>query len=191
MSEEIPEQTCGERLLNEPAAQPQHSEPQERGKFCNPEKWSPMEIAQWLFKGKPKLVALIRRLNISLDFYKRRCQELQRVQSMMRDPERKMVCDILANGTTYMRKREQMSETTEEQIINEAYRQIGGEAFDLLHFRLNEHKIKSIIGAAIRKIKDASSRVSKMYFDIAVEAIGEDEVRRKVKAVLAQIKEEQ
>ena len=34
------------------------------------------------------------------DFYKRRCDNLQLVQSKMRDPERKWVCDILANGYT-------------------------------------------------------------------------------------------
>lgn len=31
-------------------------------------------------------------------FYKRRIEELQKIQSQMRDPERKMVCDILSNG---------------------------------------------------------------------------------------------
>lgn len=34
----------------------------------------------------------------SADFYKRRCDELQKHQSQMRDPERTIVCDILANG---------------------------------------------------------------------------------------------
>ena len=33
-------------------------------------------------------------------FYKRRCEALQRWQSSMRDPERTVVCDILANGFT-------------------------------------------------------------------------------------------
>lgn len=32
------------------------------------------------------------------DFYKRRCDALQQAQKEMRDPERQMVCDILANG---------------------------------------------------------------------------------------------
>lgn len=31
-------------------------------------------------------------------FYKKRIEELEQIQSQMRDPERKMVCDILANG---------------------------------------------------------------------------------------------
>ncbi len=36
----------------------------------------------------------------SLDFYRRRVQALQRWQSKMRDPERTIVCDIIANGCT-------------------------------------------------------------------------------------------
>jgi hypothetical protein len=36
----------------------------------------------------------------SRDFYKRRCDLLQWWQSKMRDPERTIVCDILANGQT-------------------------------------------------------------------------------------------
>lgn len=38
------------------------------------------------------------KLRSSLDFYKRRVDELQSAQAQMRDPERMMVCDILANG---------------------------------------------------------------------------------------------
>ena len=34
------------------------------------------------------------------DFYRRRCEALQQWQSRMRDPERTVVCDILANGFT-------------------------------------------------------------------------------------------
>ncbi len=34
----------------------------------------------------------------SRDFYKRRCDLLQKWQSTMRDPERVLVCDVLANG---------------------------------------------------------------------------------------------
>ena len=36
----------------------------------------------------------------SLDFYRRRVEALQQWQSKMRDPERTIVCDILANGHT-------------------------------------------------------------------------------------------
>lgn len=45
--------------------------------------------------------ALLKEWNKALrsrDFYKLRCDRLQEVQHLMRDPERKMVCDILANG---------------------------------------------------------------------------------------------
>lgn len=42
----------------------------------------------------------LRKLCESRDFYKHRCEALQAVQSNMRDPERKTVCDILANGST-------------------------------------------------------------------------------------------
>lgn len=39
-------------------------------------------------------------LTRSRDFYRRRCDALQELQKKMRDPERKAVCDILANGST-------------------------------------------------------------------------------------------
>ena len=39
-------------------------------------------------------------LRFSLDFYQRRCEALQAWQCKMRDPERTIVCDILANGFT-------------------------------------------------------------------------------------------
>lgn len=41
---------------------------------------------------------IMRKLEISLQFYKSRCELLQHQQSRMRDPERTIVCDILANG---------------------------------------------------------------------------------------------
>ncbi len=34
-----------------------------------------------------------------IDFYQRRVEALEEAQSQMRDPERTMVCDIIANGT--------------------------------------------------------------------------------------------
>lgn len=40
----------------------------------------------------------IEELRRSESFHKRRCELLQTVQSKMRDPERTIVCDILANG---------------------------------------------------------------------------------------------
>ena len=36
-----------------------------------------------------------------LRFYKSRCELLQSVQHVMRDPERTLVCDVLANGQLY------------------------------------------------------------------------------------------
>lgn len=36
---------------------------------------------------------------VSRNFYKQRCELLQQVQKHMRDPERTIVCDILANNT--------------------------------------------------------------------------------------------
>ena len=36
------------------------------------------------------------------DWFEQRCNTLQQAQANMRDPERKMVCDILANGKTYV-----------------------------------------------------------------------------------------
>lgn len=43
----------------------------------------------------------VRKLRDSRDFYLRRCTALQEIQKLMRDPERKMVCDVIANGKTY------------------------------------------------------------------------------------------
>ena len=40
----------------------------------------------------------IERQRKALDFYRRRCELLQAHQASMRDPERTLVCDILANG---------------------------------------------------------------------------------------------
>lgn len=42
----------------------------------------------------------IERLQSGVDFYKRRCDLLQQWQNKMRDPERTLVCDVLANGQT-------------------------------------------------------------------------------------------
>ena len=42
----------------------------------------------------------LKELRHTAAFYKRRCDALQAWQSSMRDPERVVVCDILANGFT-------------------------------------------------------------------------------------------
>lgn len=47
-----------------------------------------------------KQAAELDRLRAEADFYRRRCDALQAWQSKMRDPERTIVCDILANGST-------------------------------------------------------------------------------------------
>lgn len=52
---------------------------------------------------KAELIQLredVLRLENSVRFYHSRCDALQAVQEKMRDPERKAVCDILANGST-------------------------------------------------------------------------------------------
>jgi hypothetical protein len=49
-------------------------------------------VARWIEKHDG--------VKASLDFYKRRVDALHEWQSKMRDPERKIVCDILANGCT-------------------------------------------------------------------------------------------
>ena len=48
--------------------------------------------------NEEELLKMMKDLKSSLDFYKPRCEQLQQQQSKMRDPERTMVCDILANG---------------------------------------------------------------------------------------------
>lgn len=62
-----------------------------------------MRNATWpcvLLKDLLPLCDEVERMNSSRDFYMRRCEALQAVQDKMRDPERKAVCDILANGST-------------------------------------------------------------------------------------------
>ena len=45
------------------------------------------------------LLKFARELCEKNDFYKTRCELLQKVQKYMRDPERQIVCDILANNS--------------------------------------------------------------------------------------------
>ena len=48
--------------------------------------------------SRPDPLVEIADLKQSLTFYKKRCELIQKYQSKMRDPERKVICDILANG---------------------------------------------------------------------------------------------
>ena len=64
--------------------------------------WTPFAVdAEVEHFGTSRLCKAHNSLRTSVDFYRCRCEALQAVQSQMRDPERKMVCDILANGKTY------------------------------------------------------------------------------------------
>ena len=49
---------------------------------------------------EPTLHEQLDKATRSLDFYRRRIDALQKWQSKMRDPERTIVCDIIANGCT-------------------------------------------------------------------------------------------
>jgi len=55
------------------------------------------QMADELFADAAKVLS---RLEHEAAFYKRRVQALEQWQSRMRDPERTVVCDILANGFT-------------------------------------------------------------------------------------------
>jgi len=58
--------------------------------------WTDAEVLSKL--SVEELVKGCRRLANSLSFYRRRVELLQYVQHTMRDPERVLVCDILANA---------------------------------------------------------------------------------------------
>lgn len=44
------------------------------------------------------LAKMLKRAEDARDWYKRRVELLEKIQKHMRDPERTIVCDILANG---------------------------------------------------------------------------------------------
>ncbi len=62
-----------------------------------------LEILNRIIENDKKIKQIqdkqIERLENSLRFYKSRCELLQKVQIHMRDPERTIVCDILANNS--------------------------------------------------------------------------------------------
>jgi len=52
------------------------------------------------WSGTPEdLLKFARAIIEADDFYRKRCELLQKVQKYMRDPERTIVCDILANNS--------------------------------------------------------------------------------------------
>jgi hypothetical protein len=59
-------------------------------------------LCEELGHGSDTLAALeeLKKLRDTAAFYRRRVQALEQWQSRMRDPERTVVCDILANGFT-------------------------------------------------------------------------------------------
>lgn len=59
-----------------------------------------MGVAKRLLNHGIEALGEIGKLRESRAFYKRRCDVLQEWQSKMRDPERTIVCDVLANGCT-------------------------------------------------------------------------------------------
>lgn len=69
-----------------------------------PAEYKQIELSEFHAEASPEVVlALIEELADacdSVDFYKRRVDLLQQWQSKMRDPERTIACDIIANGQT-------------------------------------------------------------------------------------------
>lgn len=61
-----------------------------------------LDVAKRLLRHGIEAAKKLVQAQQSRDFYKRRCDALQAIQNKMRDPERKAVCDILANGETYV-----------------------------------------------------------------------------------------
>lgn len=67
--------------------------------FCNGNQMTAFEELTQSFISLVKTdTEIIETLQKSLNFYKQRCELLQQVQKYMRDPERTIVCDILANN---------------------------------------------------------------------------------------------
>lgn len=69
----------------------------------NPDPLTLAQLAGWARQAADRIerdAEEIERLRHSVAFYRRRCDLLQAWQRRMRDPERTLVCDILANGQT-------------------------------------------------------------------------------------------
>jgi hypothetical protein len=92
----------------------------------------------------------------SLDFYKRRADALQQWQSKMRDPERTIVCDILANGCTLEPAGDRYTPPTAQPAVQE------GRDWSLLEATqesLREHM------AEIKRLKAAQPAVIQQMVD--------------------------
>ena len=68
----------------------------------------------------------------SAQFYRRRVESLQSWQSKMRDPERTIVCDIIANGVTLDPAGDRYTATLEQQAEPVSQAVIAGALFDFM-----------------------------------------------------------
>ncbi len=71
---------------------------QRQADAAQPDAAADMDVTRRLLKHGAETLAEIKRLEQSREFYRRRCALLQEWQGRMRDPERQLVCDILANA---------------------------------------------------------------------------------------------
>ena len=65
-----------------------------------PDAVADMDVTRRLLKHGAEAIAALRRMEVTANFYRLRCELLQDWQDRMRDPERTLVCDVLANGQT-------------------------------------------------------------------------------------------
>lgn len=66
--------------------------------------WTPFAVDTEMEQfGSLRLCKAHNSLRDDVDFYRCRCEAIEAIQSQMRDPERQMVCDILANGKTFVK----------------------------------------------------------------------------------------
>jgi hypothetical protein len=76
----------------------------------------------------------IKRLQDRCEWYKLRCDALQQQQRFMRDPERKMVCDILANGKTSVDK----INTSLPKVIDDYFNSLPDKFYDSIRAMVND-----------------------------------------------------
>lgn len=58
-----------------------------------------LDMIDYCIERNELLIEKYKKLHHSNQFYQSRCELLQKVQKYMRDPERQIVCDILANNS--------------------------------------------------------------------------------------------